>query len=324
MSYEMSLDNIDEVIYNPEQNLSLIKLPKEIGYLQTKKELISEDISLMKTHIKAFKETDIHSRILPKSLVLRVTIDGTMTFKDRINNQNYFKNSIHIDYANEIDGVFSMPKNESYKSLMLIMKDEFLEKFFLNNLRDEQRMEIEKNYENNLMSNIKAGLSTSKTAFLAQELYNSPFKGELHKLYLQGKVYELLHNEFSTLMVEEKEISSSTMKFSNADIEALHKAKKIMQTSENKISIIELSRKVALNEHKLKYGFKKLFNTTPHSLMLERRMYQAKELLESSDLNVSEVADKVGYKYIQSFSMAFTKFFGESPKELMKKRKYYY
>ena len=164
----------------------------------------------------------------------------------------------------------------------------------------------------------------NKLAFLAKEIYNSPFKGELNSLYLQGKVYELLHNEFANLISEKEEISSSTMKFSNADIQALHKAKKIMQTSQNKISIIQLSRKVALNEHKLKYGFKKLFNTTPYSLMLERRMYEAKELLESSDLNVSEVADKVGYKYIQSFSMAFTKFFGQSPKDLMKSRKYYY
>jgi len=324
MSYELSMNNIDHIIYDPKQESFLLKLPKKLGYLKTRKEVISKDLCLMKTSIKTFEDLDIQSCTLPKSLVLRITLDGMMDFKEHSHNQKYYKNSIHIDYAKKIQGVFTIPKNKNYKSIMILMKGEFLKKFLLNNLKDEQQMEIQRNYDNNLISNLRASISNSKTAFLAKEIYNSPFKGELNSLYLQGKVYELLHNEFANLITEQKEVSSSTMKFSNADIQALHKAKKIMQTSQNKISIIELSRKVALNEHKLKYGFKKLFNTTPHSLMLERRMYEAKELLESSDLNVSEVADKVGYKYIQSFSMAFTKFFGQSPKDLMKSRKYYY
>ncbi len=53
-------------------------------------------------------------------------------------------------------------------------------------------------------------------------------------------------------------------------------------------------------------------------------MIHAKQLLESTEYSVSEVAFYVGYKIQQSFSNAFFQFFGVRPKDIMKTRKYYY
>ena len=108
------------------------------------------------------------------------------------------------------------------------------------------------------------------------------------------------------------------------DIEALHAIKSLIMQDKRNFSINELSKKTAMNQTKLKYGFKELFNTTPGNMMLEARMYEAKRLLEKSECSVTEIAQITGYKYIQNFSNAFMKFFGTNPKEVMKSRKYYY
>ena len=92
----------------------------------------------------------------------------------------------------------------------------------------------------------------------------------------------------------------------------------------NPPNLTELSKLVNLNEFKLKYGFKKLFNITPYNFLLEHKLFHAKNLLENGDMNVSEIAAIVGYKQLHGFSNAFVKRFGVRPKDLMKSRKYYY
>lgn len=53
-------------------------------------------------------------------------------------------------------------------------------------------------------------------------------------------------------------------------------------------------------------------------------MQEARALLETSDYNINEIASIVGYKQASSFSKAFLKKYNILPKEIMKKRSYYY
>ena len=59
-------------------------------------------------------------------------------------------------------------------------------------------------------------------------------------------------------------------------------------------------------------------------MILEHKMIHAKQLLETSEFSILEIANFVGYKYQQSFSNAFFQFFGLRPKDVMKSRNYYY
>jgi len=81
---------------------------------------------------------------------------------------------------------------------------------------------------------------------------------------------------------------------------------------------------VRVNDFKLKKGFKEVFQTTPYNLLLDYRLEYAKKLLAESDLSVGEISQKIGYKYTASFSAAFIKKYGVTPKSIMKSKKYYY
>lgn len=165
-----------------------------------------------------------------------------------------------------------------------------------------------------------------KTQICATEIFNSPFTGALDKMYKESKVLEILCYEFSDIIdMNNNIVSTKKVIFDDFDIEALVQAKDILLNNiTNPPSMKELSRLVRLNEFKLKTGFKEKYNISPYKLLAQHRMHTAKQLLETGDMNVAEISEFVGYKYQNSFAIAFREFFGVRPKDLMKSRKYYY
>lgn len=82
---------------------------------------------------------------------------------------------------------------------------------------------------------------------------------------------------------------------------------------------------IALNAHmsvsKLHRLFKNELGLKPREYLIKRRMEKAAELLVSSKASVSDVAQYTGYQDQSSFSRAFTRYWGASPKAY-KKDKY--
>jgi AraC-like DNA-binding protein len=100
--------------------------------------------------------------------------------------------------------------------------------------------------------------------------------------------------------------------------EKIWEAQRIMeQTTEQPLTIKELSRKVAMNECYLKKGFKTLTGKTINEYQQELRITKAKKLLQQHGQTVSEVASQLGYSSISHFSTAFKKATGIKPCELL-------
>lgn len=87
-------------------------------------------------------------------------------------------------------------------------------------------------------------------------------------------------------------------------------------------TIATISRKVHLNEFKLKKGFRELFDTTVFGFLREKRMEHAGELLKQSSCSVIEVANAVGYANPSHFARAFKEHHGMLPKHFQKTHAY--
>jgi AraC-like DNA-binding protein len=61
--------------------------------------------------------------------------------------------------------------------------------------------------------------------------------------------------------------------------------------------------------------FRKVYKRTPHQYLTQRRIEQAKVLLTSSDLSVTDVCLTVGFQSLGSFSQLFHKLVGQSPSD---------
>ena len=81
-------------------------------------------------------------------------------------------------------------------------------------------------------------------------------------------------------------------------------------------SLRSLSKQFGLNEFKLKKGFKDLFGFTVFGYIQLLKMRHAKTLIEDNGLNISQVANRVGYKNPNHFSVAFKKQFGLNPSSI--------
>ncbi len=93
-------------------------------------------------------------------------------------------------------------------------------------------------------------------------------------------------------------------------------AKDIMDSNfSEKISLNELARNVCMNEYHFLREFKKYFRLTPHKYIMERRIEEAKSLLENTGKSITEIALSVGFEYLSSFTKLFTKRLQISPEK---------
>ncbi|MDK2041698.1 helix-turn-helix domain-containing protein [Aliarcobacter butzleri] len=316
MSININMVNADKFIQSSTMKQFIMNFKNNSSLTMTHKYTISNDILFLKTKSLINKEIVLQSKQKVSSLSIRVLLNGNIAYKDNFLNCNNIlkQNNINIQYINEFNITSTLKNN--FHNIGLHISNNFLEENF------PRLLEIHSKDFASLPS-VTLKNQLSKNIHLANELYNSPFEGELQNIYLQSKVLELIYNEFSE-MLNFKEQENKKVKLNQDDIEALHKVRNLILLENDFSDLMSLSKKVRLNEFKLKYGFKQLFNTTIGQMILEQKMLYAKQLLETSEFSISEISSFVGYKHQQNFSTAFIQFFGIRPKDLMKSRNYYY
>ena len=111
------------------------------------------------------------------------------------------------------------------------------------------------------------------------------------------------------------------MKLTNTDIELLNEAKKLIEKDISKhYTIYEIARTVGLSESKLTRGFRILYKTGLFGYLETARMEKGKYLVESTDKTLKEISRSLGYKFRNSFSIAFKKRFGQDPRSWRKSK----
>jgi AraC-like DNA-binding protein len=137
-----------------------------------------------------------------------------------------------------------------------------------------------------------------------------PFKGVTRYLFIESKVLELLALQIDQI----NSVRMLKQPKSKSDIEKLVAVKEHIESNYlESLSLAGLCKTFSLNEFKLKKGYKELFNSTVFGHINSLRMEKAREFLIQGQMNISEIADFIGYKNIGSFSAEFKKRFGHVP-----------
>lgn len=155
--------------------------------------------------------------------------------------------------------------------------------------------------------------TTPAMTIAVHQILNCPYRGLLRRLYLESKVLELITHKLSQITSLENGLKNPSP-LRHDDIERIHEAKDILiRNIENPPSLLQLARKVGLNDYKLKIGFRQVFGTTVFGYLRECRMERARLLFEKRELNVADVAFAVGYTHLGHFAAMFKKQFGIKP-----------
>lgn len=87
---------------------------------------------------------------------------------------------------------------------------------------------------------------------------------------------------------------------------------------DEKLTILDLSRRFHLSRTACKSCFRACFGQPIHSWILDRRMEQATDLLEHTNMPVLQIAQSVGYSGVSQFNAAFKQRYGKTPREYRK------
>ncbi|MTG97177.1 helix-turn-helix domain-containing protein [Myroides sp. BIT-d1] len=158
---------------------------------------------------------------------------------------------------------------------------------------------------------------TQELLVLLNEIKTCSYKGIAKEVYIKGKVLEvisvLLHEkeegrvECSKLQLGVKLTIEDELVLSNIKDFIDHNYREFYTTE-------ELSKLFFINEYKLKRGFKHLYNFGLFEYAQHRRMNIAIKKLEEAHHTIAEIAFDLGYSSSVTFSKAFKKHFGYSPK----------
>ena len=279
--------------------------------ISAKRVRINENIDFWINNFSFKSDTKIINDIYPFSgCLINFTLRGNVAIKALDSKINYIENSTSITTARDLLSELQTDQGQNINAGIFINSD-----FINDNFAD-----IIDPYTNKFLKQSKT--NPSSRLYLNQIL-NLNRDDPLDKLLMESKILELIYNEFSDIKKFERRNKSVIL--DEFDKVAILKAKEILAADiKNPPSIKELAKRIRLNEFKLKFGFKKLFNQTPYEFLHNERINQAFALAKSSEMNISEISSAVGFKSQGHFAKTFKKRYGISLKEILKTRNYYY
>jgi len=312
--------NLNE-IYNNE--LMTFKLPKDIADGKIEQFTIEDGLILEKFDITPKQNLILEHTVENEPLLsCSAFLEGGINYYNKqFKFDNHFKkDSLSFCAVNCEDGLSHYKKETRVKAFHLVITPLFIKKILINESKDTQLDEIiDKLHCKPMFEIIINNIFDHETINGLRNIDNIPFDSNLKKIYIQSKVYDLVYKCLYKIN------ANDTQQIKEEDKYYLEKVKEfILQNLNKAFSLIELSKIASTNENKLQKMFKIYFKQTVFEYILDCRMFYAKELLQSSDYNINEISQKIGYKHQSNFTIAFTKKFGILPKDIRKNRKYYY
>ncbi len=200
----------------------------------------------------------------------------------------------------EIFAVSILAKNQLYKQLPY--KDDF-----------RRHNSTCHNLTNALMSPKKTSVQIQN---LFSQIIENQIDDQLQPSFLEGASKMILSLLWQNNVVNTfKGVKSCS--YCSADQKAIQEVEHILRRDYmNPPTTGQLSKMVAINEYKLKNGFREMFGKTIYEYIRQLRMSNAKNLLENDDLSISQIAYMVGYINTSHFARAFRKEYGVNPSDL--------
>jgi AraC family transcriptional activator of pyochelin receptor len=167
-------------------------------------------------------------------------------------------------------------------------------------------------------THLHQGLS-SELRIIGHQVLNCALEGSLRRLFMESKALEILTFQLDALSSSKRREPAGR---SRDERNRLEEARRIIEREfVDPPSLMTLARRVGLNDFKLKRGFRELYRTTVFGYVRTLRMEKAWMMLETGELNVSEVALAIGYTCFGHFAEAFRNRFGVTPRDFKNRRR---
>lgn len=143
---------------------------------------------------------------------------------------------------------------------------------------------------------------------------NCETDGLVRSLFVEGKTYEILTLHFQQYMDDLNDPKKRQI-LRRATVNKIEKAAMLIKEDlTHDYSVNKLAKEVGLNQNTLQTGFQQLFNSSVNDYIRSKRITKAKSLIETTDLNISEITYAVGINSRSYFSKLFKEKYKLTPK----------
>lgn len=139
-----------------------------------------------------------------------------------------------------------------------------------------------------------------------------------NRLIAEASVFKVLAHQYSDHSKDLNSLEDKNPLSKTDSIKIVQLSDFISNHLNEDISIKRLIRISGLNEKKIQKGFQYFFDETVNKFITNLRILKAKELLENSDDNISEIVYKIGLNSRSYFSKIFYKKYGLIPSDYRK------
>lgn len=302
----------DELQLRPQKDCLHQSLPEELGIGRSAIFQLDQDLSYIETRYTPSKDLAVLSRIDYQEPRLMVTLGlkGQSRFTGNNGDDLIFREGYTaITTLQSSIGERHYQAHKPTMQLRFALNKNWLDRYF----GEDKAAQLFNKNGTQLLNYQPISL---QAMYAAQQLLNCDVSAETSLMFMHGQAMSLLAYELIPLSENKRR---NLMRLNQKDAAVAKSARDILLCEfRNPPSVEDLSKRVGTNQCKLKQLFHHFFNNTPYGLLLEIRMNNAYQLLESTRCQVSVAADLVGYSHASNFSTAFIKYFGISPKALQK------
>lgn len=301
-----------------------LQIPNTNGKGYIKGVDISEDLSLIYFNCVFNTDTYIEFREhtqMPLAFLfnLKSPISHSFNNQEEDYSLNQYQHAI-LRHSDKSPHTFKFDANVEYSIYLLsLVTNNFLlkRKYSLQSLHLSLQP-LFQDYQKNQQFYHK-GFYNLRIADVFLEIESFKNQNFLNFLFLEAKCYELL----TLHMLQYQEDLNSPKENGNLrarDIRMIEKAARLIHSDITTIrNVKEIAVSVGVNNNKLQDGFRQLYSLTVNSYIQKARMDRAKELLQTSDLSLSEIVDKIGLTSKSYFSKLFKEKYKTTPSEFRKR-----
>lgn len=309
-----------KVKFEEDNNEYYLRIPKSLGIGYIKGTHFTNGVGVIVSDYRLKKDITIETEsglIHPLKIIFNRESSITHQFQefDEEHKIGRFENAM-IAGTSKNENVFTIKGNKpiSIFSIQINRKlfESKIETFLSSMNEDLVTLFRDVNGVNTFFYKEHYSLNIAKYIKEYMECENSDF---IRSVYLEGKAYEILTHQIQQYLDDLNEPKKRKI-LRQSTIENIENAVKIIhQEIESLDSIINLAKRVGLNQNILQNGFQQLYKTTVKEYISNYRLEKAKELLEISDLNITEITYKIGINSRSYFSKIFKQRYGILPKQ---------
>jgi AraC-like DNA-binding protein len=281
-------------------------------------------VNLLDFNIKFHKEVVLDIKSHKEFNPIRFIYVSLGHFKHRFGIQNTEK-SVHqfqsLIFTNKDEGhnYIIFPKDEQLEiNVIQIIRKQFLKKRTTNvSTLNKKLYQV---FDDTAHANrfVNYGTLNFKTADLIKSLHRIKVTGMLRILQIEGKIYEILsshiqqHNKTLTDAILPESVNKTELKI----IRKIGNT--VLKNPSREYTLDALSTQSGLTKAKLQKGFKYLYKRTVTEYIRHVRVESARDLLNNSDLNISQVVYSIGFSSRSYFSKIFKEKYGLTPNDFKK------